>query len=452
MSEQIRLKKGLDLPVKGAALRKISMTVVPDVVALKPTDFRNLTPKMLVKEGDVVKTGTPVFADKKYPDILFTSPVSGTIDAIIRGEKRKLLEVRIKSDNSGAAVKFNVPAGVFLDRASVIKALLESGLWPCIKQRPYAIIADPSLTPKSIFISAMATAPLAAELEYVLKEEFNAIQAGIMALGKLTEGGVHLSIDANKSAPTFLNKFEGVVYHNFKGPHPAGNVGVQINHISPISKGEIVWTVDIFLVAAIGKLFLNGVYDMSRTIAVAGPAVVNPSYVKCCTGVSMEQISDLFNFAHGDIRIISGDLLSGKVVGREGFLGFYDSLVTVLPEGNYHELFGWVKPFRLKKFSFSRTYFSWMLPYKQYNMDTNTNGGERAFVLSDVYGKVLPMDIYPVYLFKAILAGDIEKMENLGIYEIIEEDVALCEFVCPSKIEIQSIVSEGIELMIKEMS
>lgn len=452
MSEQIRLKKGLDLPVKGAALRKISMTVVPDVVALKPTDFRNLTPKMLVKEGDVVKTGTPVFADKKNPDILFTSPVSGTIDAIIRGEKRKLLEVRIKSDNSGAAVKFNVPAGVFLDRASVIKALLESGLWPCIKQRPYAIIADPSLTPKSIFISAMATAPLAAELEYVLKEEFDAIQAGIMALGKLTEGGVHLSIDANKAASTNLHKLEGVVYHNFKGPHPAGNVGVQINHISPISKGEIVWTVDIFLVAAIGKLFLNGVYDMSRTIAVAGPAVVNPSYVKCCAGVSMEQISDLFNFAHGDIRIISGDLLSGKVVGREGFLGFYDNLVTALPEGNYHELFGWVKPFRLKKFSFSRTYFSWMLPYKQYNMDTNTNGGERAFVLSDVYGKVLPMDIYPVYLFKAILAGDIEKMENLGIYEIIEEDVALCEFVCPSKIEIQSIVSEGIELMIKEMS
>ncbi len=452
MSEQIRLKKGLDLPVKGAALRKISMTVVPDVVALKPTDFRNLTPKMLVKEGDVVKAGSPVFADKKNPDILFTSPVSGTVDAIIRGEKRKLLEVRIKSDNSGAAVKFNVPAGVFLDRPSVIKALLESGLWPCIKQRPYAIIADPSLTPKSIFISAMATAPLAAELEYVLKNEFDAIQAGIMALGKLTEGGVHLSIDANKAASTNLYKLEGVVYHYFKGPHPAGNVGVQINRISPISKGEIVWTVDFFLVAAIGKLFLNGVYDMSRTIAVAGPAVVNPSYVKCCAGVSMEQISDLFNFAHGEIRIISGDLLSGKVVGREGFLGFYDNLVTALPEGNYHELFGWVKPFRLKKFSFSRTYFSWMLPYKQYNMDTNTNGGERAFVLSDVYGKVLPMDIYPVYLFKAILAGDIEKMENLGIYEIIEEDVALCEFVCPSKIEIQSIVSEGIELMIKEMS
>ena len=452
MSEQIRLKKGLDLPVKGAALRKISMTVVPDVVALKPTDFRSLTPKMLVKEGDTVKAGTPIFADKKNPEILFTSPVSGTVDTIVRGEKRKLLEVRIKSDNLGAAVKFNVPTGVFLNRESIIRHLLESGLWPCIKQRPYGIIADPSVTPKSIFISAMATGPLAADPEYVLEGELDAIRKGLAVLGKFTEGGVHLSLDADKAASSIFNKFDGVVYHYFKGPHPAGNVGVQINHISPISKGETIWTVDLFLVAAIGKLFLHGVYDTSRIIAVAGPAVVNPSYVKCCAGVSIEQISDLFNFAHGNIRIISGDLLSGKAVGREGFLGFYDNLVTALPEGDYYEMFGWVKPFRLKKFSSSRTYFSWLMPRKKYNMDTNTNGGERAFVLSDVYDKVLPMDIYPLYLFKAILADDMEKMENLGIYEIIEEDVALCEFVCPSKIEIQSIVSRGIELMINEMS
>ncbi|NMB37678.1 MAG: Na(+)-translocating NADH-quinone reductase subunit A [Bacteroidales bacterium] len=452
MSEQIRLKKGLDLPVKGAALRKISMTVVPDVVALKPTDFRSLTPRMLVKEGDVVKTGTPLFADKKNPEILFTSPVSGTVDAIVRGEKRKLLEVRIKSDNKGAAVKFDVPTGPSLDRESVVKVLLESGLWPCIKQRPYGIIADPSVTPKAIFISAMATAPLAADLEYVLQSEIDALQAGVKVLGKLTKGGVHISLDAHNYTSGSFHKLEGVICHFFSGPHPAGNVGVQINHISPISKGETVWTVDLFLVAAIGKLFLNGVYDTSRVIAVAGPAVVNPSYVKCCAGVAMEQISDLFNFANGNIRIVSGDLLSGKAVGRDGFLGFYDNLVTALPEGDYHELFGWAKPFRLKKFSFSRSYYSWLMPRKKYNMDTNTNGGERAFVLSDVYGKVLPMDIYPVYLFKAILARDIEKMENLGIYEIIEEDVALCEFVCPSKIEIQSIVSQGIELMIKEMS
>ncbi len=452
MSEQIRLKKGLDLPVKGAALRKISMTVVPDVVALKPTDFRSLTPRMLVKEGDAVKIGTPVFADKKNPEILFSSPVSGTVDAIVRGEKRKLLEVRIKSDNKGAAVKFDVPTGASLNRESVVKVLLESGLWPCIKQRPYGIIADPSVTPKAIFISAMATAPLAADPEYVLQSEIDALQAGVKALGKLTKGGVHLSLDAHNYTSGSFHKLEGVICHFFSGPHPAGNVGVQINHISPISKGETVWTVDLFLVAAIGKLFLNGVYDTSRIIAVAGPAVVNPSYVKCCAGVAMEQISDLFNFANGNIRIVSGDLLSGKAVGREGFLGFYDNLVTALPEGDYHEMFGWAKPFRLKKFSFSRSYYSWLMPRKKYNMDTNTNGGERAFVLSDVYGKVLPMDIYPVFLFKAILAGDIEKMENLGIYEIIEEDVALCEFVCPSKIEIQSIVSQGIELMIKEMS
>ena len=320
------------------------MTVVPDVVALKPTDFRSLAPRMLVKEGDVVKTGTPLFADKKNPEILFTSPVSGTVDAIVRGEKRKLLEVRIKSDNKGAAVKFDVPTGPSLDRESVVKVLLESGLWPCIKQRPYGIIADPSVTPKAIFISAMATAPLAADLEYVLQSEIDALQAGVKVLGKLTKGGVHISLDAHNYTSGSFHKLEGVICHFFSGPHPAGNVGVQINHISPISKGETVWTVDLFLVAAIGKLFLNGVYDTSRVIAVAGPAVVNPSYVKCCAGVAMEQISDLFNFANGNIRIVSGDLLSGKAVGRDGFLGFYDNLVTALPEGDYHELFDGQNP------------------------------------------------------------------------------------------------------------
>ena len=240
-----------------------------------------------------------------------------------------------------------------------------------------------------------------------------------------------------------------MIFHQFEGPHPAGNVGVQINHISPINKGEVVWTVDLPLVAVIGRLFLKGVYDAHRTIAVAGPAAVNPAYAEVPAGVSMQDLAGFFGT--GDVRIISGDVLTGETVGPDGFLGFYHSQVSVLPEGNYHELFGWANPFRAKKFSASRAYPAFLRRHKLYDMDTNENGGERPFLMNDVYGKVLPMDIYPLQLFKACLAGDLEKMENLGIYEVIEEDVALCEYVCPSKIAIQQIVREGIDLMIKEM-
>lgn len=452
MSDHIRLKRGLNIPISGAASCKITKTVVPNVVALKPTDFRGVTPRLLVQEGDVVKAGTPIFADKMHPEIVFCSPCSGTVAEIVRGEKRKLLEIRINADKATDYIKFEVPKPASMDKQSVTKALLESGLWPCIKQRPYGVVASPEVSPKAIFISAMSTAPLAADLDFILQNEFNELQAGINALSKLSKGGVHISLDAKKFSATELHKFSGVTYHSFSGKHPAGNVGVQINHISPINKGEYVWSVDLFLVAAIGKLFLHGIYDMSRVVAVAGPAVKDPSYVKAVAGISMNDLSEYFDASKGDVRIISGDVLTGEAVGKGGFLGFYNNLVTALPEGNYYEMFGWVKPFRLHKFSTSRSYFSWLMPKKQYNMDTNTNGGERAFVVSDVYSKVLPMDIYPVYLFKAIMAQDIDKMEKLGIYEIIEEDVALCEFVCPSKIEIQSIVKNGIDLMIKEMS
>lgn len=453
MSDHIKLKKGLDIPISGEALCKVTKTVKPGIVAVKPTDFRGVVPRLLVKEGDSVKAGTPLFADKTNPEVVFVSPVSGTVDAVVRGEKRKLLAVTVKSDGQNEAVHHEVPSIDKLDRAAIVKLLLESGVWPCIKQRPYGIIANPAVAPKSIFISAMPTAPLAADLDFALAMDFDAIQAGIKALGKLTTGGVHLSISQKDYAGSDFHKLEGVILHQFDGPHPAGNVGVQINHISPINKGEYVWTVDMFLVAVIGRLFLKGVYDAHRMIAVAGPAAKNPSYVEVPCGVSMQDIAEYFDDSKGTVRVVSGDVLSGENVGPDGFLGFYDNLVSLVPEGNYYEMFGWCKPLRLHKFSFSRSYWSWLCPRsRKYDMDTNLNGGPRAFVVSDTYGKVLPMDIYPVYLFKAILAGNIEKMEELGIYEIIEEDVALCEFVDPSKIEIQSIVSKGIDLMIKEMA
>lgn len=321
-----------------------------------------------------------------------------------------------------------------------------------IQQRPYGIVANPCDTPKAIFISGMVTAPLAADLDLILQDDLASLQAGIDVLSKLTPGTIHLSLDVRNCGTIIAHKLRGVQYHIIEGKHPAGNVGVQINHISPINKGEVVWTLSLRDVAAIGKCMLTGRYDQSRVVAITGPAAVNPSYVKAVQGMQMTEISEYVAKGERSVRFVSGDVLTGKSVGSEGFLGYFDDQITLLPEGDYYEMFGWCNPLRLGKFSASRSYWSWMNCSKKYNMDTNTNGGERAFVLSDVYSKVLPMDIYPVYLFKACLANDIEKMENLGIYEIVEEDVALCEFVCPSKIEIQKIVSDGIDLMLKEMA
>jgi Na+-transporting NADH:ubiquinone oxidoreductase subunit A len=449
MSDQIRLKKGLNLPIAGEALCEVTARVAPDLVAVKPTDFRGLVPRLLVKEGDSVKAGTPLFADKKCTAMVFCSPVSGTVDAVVRGDKRKLLEVRIKADGKNEAVQFDVPKASSLDKKGMTELLLQCGLWPCLKQRPFGTIADPEAEPKAIFISGMNTKPLGANYEFTLKDDVAAIQAGIDALGRLTKGGVHLSLCAKSFSKSVFSKLSGVVMHQFEGPHPAGNVGVQINHISPINKGEVVWTVDLPLVAVIGRFMLKGVYDTHRTIAVAGPAAVKPAYAEVTAGVSMKQLAGFI--AEGNVRVVSGDVLSGEAVGREGFLGFYDDQVSVLEEGDYFEMFGWMNPFRSKKFSVSHAYPAFLRCKKKYAMDTNENGGERPFLMNDVYGKVLPMDIYPLYLFKACLAGDLDKMEQLGIYEVIEEDVALCEFVCPSKIEIQNIVRQGIELMMKEM-
>ncbi|MBQ7253387.1 MAG: Na(+)-translocating NADH-quinone reductase subunit A [Bacteroidales bacterium] len=450
MSEHIRLKKGLDIPLAGKAPAKIAETVAPDLVAVKPTDFKALVPKLAVKEGDSVQAGDVLFVDKMRQEVRFCSPCSGVVDHVVRGDKRKLLAVIVKAGKEQQSVRFDAVDCSRLDRQATCSALLERGLWPMIKQRPYGIIANPEDTPKSIFVSAMNTAPLAPDPDFIMEGQMENLQAGIDALGRLTKGGVHFSMAAAKEAGSAMHNLKGVIFHTFDGPHPAGNVGVQINHISPINKGETVWTVDLVSLAAIGRCLRTGVYDMTRLVAITGPAAKEPCYVKGVQGMSLKSVAKYT--AEGNVRYVSGDALTGKSVGADGFLGFFDSQVTVLEEGDYYEMLGWIKPFRLKKFSYSHLYWSWLNKKKTYNQDTNTNGGTRAFVVSDVYGKVLPMDIYPVYLLKACLAKDIEKMENLGIYEVIEEDLALCEFVCPSKIEIQKILSDGIDLMLKEMA
>ena len=450
MSNNIYLKKGLNIPISGAAAQNTRKVIVPDVVAVKPTDFRGFVPKLLVREGDKVLAGTPILADKMSQSILLTSPVSGTVAQVVRGEKRKLLEVRIKADEKQEFVDFGVKKPAQMSAAEIKEAILAAGLWPAITQRPYGIIANPEIKPKAIFVSAFNTAPLAANPEFALKDEVENIQTAINALAKLTDGGVHISLNAENYSGTPFHKLENVIQHIFSGKHPAGNVGIQIHHISPIKKGETVWTVSLMMLAAIGKLFNTGKCDLRRKIAVTGPMAIEPAYVEGYPGISMKDIKEFYN-PQENLRFVSGDALSGTNVTAEGFLGFNDNQITILKEGDSYELFGWAKPFRSSQFSASRTYFSWLTPKKTYNMDTNLHGGPRAFVVNDVYSKVLPMDIFPVYLLNACIAQDIDKMEKYGIYEVLEEDLALCEYVCPSKIYIQQIITDGIALMLKEM-
>lgn len=459
MLKHIRLNRGLDILIKGNAELRIEKTIISDVISVKPTDFKGLIPKLQVKEGDAVKAGTIVFIDKTRPEIGFASPCSGTVESIVRGEKRKLLEVRIKADRTIDYIAFDVKDIFKTDKEEISKRLLESGLWTAIKQRPYGIIANPLDTPKAVFISGFSSAPLAADVNFILKDEVDNLQAGVDVLNKLTKGGVYVGLNSKDFAASPLYKVKNVKHVGFDGPHPAGNVGIQIHHVAPVGKGEVVWTVDPVYVAAIGKLFTKGIYDVSKVIAVAGSRIEKPCYVKTLPGMQIKDIEFLVSKQEVEMygsklgkRYISGDVLSGENVGHEGALGFYHNQISVISEGDYYEFLGWAKLMRSKKFSFSHSYLSWLTPKKKYNVDTNLNGGHRAFVVTGLYEKVVPMDIYPVYLLKAILAGDIDKMEKLGIYEVIEEDLALCEYVCPSKMDVQHIVSDGINMMIKEMA
>ena len=451
MSKDFVLKKGLDIPVEGEAELRVSKTTAPGIVAVEPTVFKGFLPRLLVKEGDPVLCGSPVMADKKNPDILLASPVSGTVREIVRGEKRKLLCVLVESDGKRQCVDFGVREASGLDDAQVRDALLRSGLWPWLVQRPYGIVADPAVRPRDIFISAFSTAPLAADAAFCFGKDAAAAQAGVDALSKLTDGKVHVSIPADGPESPFPS-LTGCELHRFSGKHPAGNVGVQISHIAPIRKGDTVWTVSPAGLVAIGKLFTTGRYDVARKVAVTGPMAFAPAYIEAVPGMPMREIASFCGNSEG-LRVVSGDILSGRTVGREGYLGFFDNQITLVREGTDQELLGWIRPLRFNQFSADRSYFSWLLPKKKYAMDTNLHGGPRAFLMNDgYYARVLPMDIYPVFLAKACLAGEIEKMERFGIYEVLPEDLATCEFVDPSKNNIQDMIEKGIDLMLKEMA
>lgn len=451
MSKIIKLKKGFDINLAGKAENKVAQIEQPETFALKPSDFHGiLRPKLLLNEGDKVKAGTPVLFDKKNSRVMHTAPVSGEIAEIRRGEKRRIEEVVILADKQIEYENFNkysVSDLQNLKREDVLEQLLSSGAWLNIVQRPFGIVANPEETPKSIFVSGFDTHPLAPDYSVLLKGEEQYFNAGMEILRKLTPGTVHLNLKADGEVPSAFNKVEKVQINKFSGPHPAGCVGVQIHHIDPINKGDIVWTVSPFGIVQMGKLFLQGIYDASKIVAVAGSEVKEPQYYKTYTGASIKNFVE-GNLKNDHVRFISGNILTGQKISATGHIGFFDNLITVIPEGDYYEFFGWILP-TTKKLSFQRAFglLSFLNPKKEYVLDTNTHGEPRAFVQSGVFEKVVPMDVLPNHLIKAILAEDFDDMEALGIYEVVEEDLALCEFIDVSKHDIQAIVRDGIKLI-----
>jgi Na+-transporting NADH:ubiquinone oxidoreductase subunit A len=449
MSTDIRIKKGLDIKLVGEADKTTTELPISSVYAIKPEDFHGITPKLIAKEKTEVKTGEALFYSKSDERILFPSPVSGEVVEIIRGAKRKILEIKILADKMQQHKDFGKKDVINMSTDEVKAHLLASGCWPFIKQRPYDVIANPDNAPKAIFISGYASAPLAGDLDYTLKGKEAELQAGITALTKLTTGKVHVSVNPNDTLSPFVN-LNGVELHKISGPHPAGNVGTQINKIDPINKGEVVWVITPQDLVIIGELLLTGKFNAKRTIALTGSQFDTPKYVTAIPGA---QIRDLVsdNLNGENARIISGNVLSGNKVTEDDYLGYYDNQITAIPEGNDYQLFGWLLPV-FNKISTSRALiFSWVFPNKKFNLNTNTNGEHRAFVVTGSYEEVFPLDIYPMQLLKACMYEDLDEMEALGAYEVAPEDFALTEFICVSKQPHQQIIREGLDLMIKEI-
>lgn len=449
MADLVKIKRGLDIPLVGEAEKIIQEAPKAEMYAIIPDDFHGVVPKILVKSGDAVKAGTPLMCDKNRPEVNFVSPVSGTVEAVNRGERRKVLEIVVKSDGKFESVEFEKLDAKKMDAQAIKDTLLQSGLFAFIKQRPYDVIANPEVAPRDIFVTAFDSAPLAPEFEFVAKGEEAALQAGVDALAKLTNGKVYVGVNATSQL-----KLNGCEVVKFQGAHPAGNVGVQIANIAPVSKGEVVWTISAFDLLLIGRLFTTGKLDFTRIITLAGSEVESPKYVKTTMGASIASvITGNVKKADHNQRIISGNVLTGTKVSAQDYLRAYSSQITIIPEGDdCNEFVGWATP-GCGKFSVSRTFGSWLFgKNKKYNIDARLRGGERGIIMSGEYDSVFPMDILPEFLVKAVIAFDIDKMENLGIYEVAPEDFALCEFVDTSKLPLQQIIRNGLDALMKEMN
>ena len=450
MSYDIKIKNGLTINLKGAAQNIIKKAATPKTISINPSNFHLIIPKMVVKIGQKISQGDVVFYSKKNERIKFCSPVNGVVKEIIRGAKRKIIEIIIESigDNERSSKKAIDYKN--LSSEQVKNLLLDSGCWPFIKQRPYDIIANPSDSPKSIFISTFNSAPISADFQIILDDQKEEFKHGVKILSKLFSGDLNIGIEKNNKS--FLNDIENVKIHTFNGPHPAGNVGVQIHHIDPINSGEKVWTLGAEDVANIGRYFMTGSYNPVRTLAVSGPPVKNPKYYKTIAGSELcEIIKDAGINQNDHLRFINGDVLTGYKVESDNYLGFYNNTLSVLREGNHYRMFGWVPFVNNKVPSIYKTSFSWLFPNKKYDLDTNLNGEERALVVTGEMEKVFPMDILPMQLLKECMAGNIEKMESLGIYEVAPEDFSLIDYSSSSKIEAQYIIRKGLDLMISEV-
>lgn len=445
MANVIKLRKGLDVNLKGKPAQEVFEVDASQIYALMPSDFVGVTPKVIVHEGDHVKAGEALFVDKNYPDVKFVSPVSGTILGVDRGERRRVLSIRVAADAEQVYVEYGPQDPTLLTPEGIKMFLLESGLFAFIRQRPYDVTATPESHPKAIFISAFDSKPLAPDFEFILRGQEADFQMGLDTLSRLAP--VHLGVSVHQKAEA-LRQAKGVTVTLFDGPHPAGNVGVQIHHVDPINKGEQVWTLGAEEVIFIGRLMRIGHVDLTRTIAVVGSEIIHPAYCRVKVG---SQLTSLLNGRLTNdkrLRIIDGNVLTGHPTALDSFLGAHSTQLTVIPDGSdVDEFFGWIMP-RLHDFSTSRSYFSWLFGrHREYTLDARLKGGERHMIMSGEYDRVLPMDILPEFLIKAILSGDIDRMEALGIYEVAPEDFALCEFVDSSKLELQRIVREGLDAL-----
>lgn len=449
MANVIKLRKGLDINLKGKAAKEWLNVKEPGFYSLVPDDFTGVVPKVVVKEQEYVMAGGPLFIDKNHPELKFVSPVSGVVTSVERGARRKVMNIVVEAAAEQDYEEFGKMNPAQMNGEQVKEALLNAGMFAFVRQRPYDVIADPTVKPKAIFVSAFDSSPLAPDFEFVLKGEETNFQTGLTALSKMAK--TYLSIHVGQSSKA-LTDAKDVVITTFDGPHPAGNVGVQINHIDPIVKGETVWTIGAEAVIFIGRLMNTGRVDMTRTVALTGSEVQKPGYCKLKVGALLTNVFKGSVTSDKDLRYISGNVLTGKQVSPNGFLGAFHTQLSVIPEGDeIHEMLGWIKP-RFNQFSTSHSYFSWLQGKKEYVMDARVKGGERHMIMSNEYDRVFPMDIFPEYLVKAIIAGDIDRMEALGIYEVAPEDFALCEFVCSSKVEVQRIVRAGLDMLRAEMA
>lgn len=449
MSKDIRIKKGLDIKLVGEAEKTTENAIVSNFYSVQPEDFHSIIPKLVAKEGSHVKAGETLFYNKDIESMKFVAPVSGEISEVKRGERRRILAIKITADKEQTYLehgKFDLDS----DAETIKTHLLESGCWTFIKQRPYDVIANPDSEPKGIFISGYASAPLAADLDYVLAGKEAELEAAINVLSKLTSGDVHVSVGKSSNSP--FSNLENIALHKVSGPHPSGNVGTLINKVDPVNKGETVWTINAQDLVIIGELLLTGKFNAERLVALAGSSVQKPRYFKTKIGSEVAtMIYDNGVEKDGNDRIISGNVLTGKRVAPDGYLDYYSNVITVIPEGDDYEFFGWNKPV-FDKISPSRALtFSWLTPKKKYDLDTNTNGEHRAFVITGSYEEVFPLDIYPLQILKACMYKDLDEMEVLGMYEVAPEDFALTEFICVSKQPHQKIIREGLDVMLKEI-